>query len=399
MHLPSIDPSNSFPTRVMRVLRYGRSVAFTVLDTLVKLLVVRKNRESSIIVRLDAIGDFFLWMQSGAAEITAFAKSHGNATILLANSSWADYARHLGLWDEIIAIDPRKLARNPWYRWHRMTQVRRLGADLFIQPRSSWVPSQEDALAGVSGAKTRIGNAGALINLTPASRERGNRKFNRLIQVNVDQRTHETHRNAEFVAKLLARNVIPFDFSRVHECCERDFVVVALGAGQTGRIWPVRKLAKLLQHVERKQPGTAFKLLGSSRESELAKQLEDLVAVPTENLVGKTALLSFVDMIAASRLVISNDSSAFHVAMALQKDVICFLGGGHFGWFAPYPPDANRRSRVRVLYEELECYWCNWSCRFPRSTDGSFKCLDAISVEVATRAVDSLLREDRRPKH
>lgn len=389
----SIDQNIPFAIRVGTVLQHWRSFAFEILDTLVKFLVVRKNREASIITKLDAIGDFFIWMQSGAVEITAFAKSQGNKTILLANPLWADYARHLGLWDEVIDIDPREFARNPWYRWQRMKQVRRLGANLFIQPRSAWRPMQEDALADVSGAKIRVGNAGALINLTPSSQVRGNRKFNQLITVNVDQRTHETRRNAEFVSKFLARDATPFDFSRVHERCERDFVVVALGAGQTGRVWPVRKLAKLLQHVERKQPGTVFKLLGAATELELARQLEESVEVPMENLVGKTVILSFVETIAASRLVISNDSAAFHVAMALQKDVICFLGGGHFGWFAPYPPDTKRKSQVRVLYNELECYWCNWDCRFPRSTDGSFKCVDAISLEAAMEAADSILQK------
>jgi ADP-heptose:LPS heptosyltransferase len=102
-------------------------------------------------------------------------------------------------------------------------------------------------------------------------------------------------------------------------------------------------------------------------------------------------VLSFVETIAASRLVITNDSAAYHVAMALQKDVVCFLGGGHFGWFAPYPPSAQRQSRVKVLYCELECYWCNWDCKFPRGMDGAYRCVDAISLEAAMEAVDAVL--------
>ena len=265
-----IDHNGTAAIRVRMVLR-ARSLAFKILDALVKLLVIHKNRESSIIVKLDAIGDFFIWMQSGAAEITAFAKSQGNTTVLLANPAWADYARHLGLWDEIIGIDPLKLARDPWYRWRHMRQVRGLGANLFIQPRSAWRPMQEDALADVSGAKTKIGNAGTLLNLTPSSQARGNRKFNQLITVNADKQTHETRRNAEFVSKFLAQDVTPFDFSRVHERCERDFVVVALGAGQTGRVWPVGKLAKLIEYVDRKRPSTVFKLLGASTEIRIGK--------------------------------------------------------------------------------------------------------------------------------
>jgi ADP-heptose:LPS heptosyltransferase len=379
----------------MRILRQGRSIAFSLLDALVRLLVIRRRRNSAIIVRLDAIGDFFIWMQSGAVEVTTFAKQEGNAVIILANPSWADYARHLGLWDEVIAINPQKLVRDPLYRLRHMIKIRRLGARLFIQPRSAWIALQEDALAAVSGAETRIGNAGALINLTARSRADGHRMFNHLIEVNADQHIHETLRNAEFVAKLVSKRIKPFDFSGVHTRRLGNFVVVAMGAGQTGRIWPVRKLVEVVRHIARSQPAMRIKLLGAAAEAELAARLILEAAVPVQNLVGTTSLLEFVETIATARLVICNDSAAFHIAMALQKDVVCFLGGGHFGWFAPYPPHDNRQGRAQVLYQQLECYWCNWNCRFPRSEDGSFKCVDAITVEAATKALDEILREKR----
>src|SRR5262245_38348048 len=107
---------NSYVTEIRKLLRFGRSITFAVLDSVVKLVVKRKKRNIAIIVRLDAIGDFFIWMQSGAVDLTAFAKKNGNAAILLANSSWSDYAQYLGLWDQVIAINTRKFTRNPWYR-------------------------------------------------------------------------------------------------------------------------------------------------------------------------------------------------------------------------------------------------------------------------------------------
>jgi ADP-heptose:LPS heptosyltransferase len=117
----------------------------------------------------------------------------------------------------------------------------------------------------------------------------------------------------------------------------------------------------------------------------------EIVGGGVQNLVGKTALHEFVDAIAAAALVICNDSSAFHIAMALQKRVICILGGGHFGWFAPYPPGHPSSPTARVLSYPMECFWCNWVCKYPRGSGGAFRCVDSIPVRAAIDSLESLL--------
>jgi len=72
-------------------------------------------------------------------------------------------------------------------------------------------------------------------------------------------------------------------------------------------------------------------------------------------------LISFLQWIAGARCVLAMESAAAHVATALDKPGVFILGGGHFGYFAPW----QRSHRQRWLYNPLECFGCKWECRQP----------------------------------
>jgi ADP-heptose:LPS heptosyltransferase len=71
---------------------------------------------------------------------------------------------------------------------------------------------------------------------------------------------------------------------------------------------------------------------------------------------------SFVDLVAKAALVVAAESSAAHIATALDKPALILIGGGHYGWFAPW-----RRSDKQVwLTNKLPCFDCNWRCLYPK---------------------------------
>jgi ADP-heptose:LPS heptosyltransferase len=361
--------------RTLRTLRLG---AFLMLDSVCKLVPMRE-RKVAVIVRLDAIGDFFIWMQSGALNTSQYARKLGLRSVLLANSLWADYARRTGLWDEVIDVDPTQLMRNPLYRFLFFLRVRKLGAKLLIQPRAARIFLQEDAIARISGAELRIGSAGTLINTTPTLRSLGNRYFDRLINVDERRSTHEVVRNKSFIEGLAGVPSSRFEFQIAADDPSNPTVVIALGAGQIGRVWPVEKLADLVRYIQSNHPTLSITLLGAKRDENLAALLAACGVSGVVNRVGRTELHEYVEAIAVSKLVICNDSAAYHIAMALNKKVLCFLGGGHYGWFAPYPVSEYRSQKAIVLSVPMECYWCNWNCKFPRYA-GGFISLRGVNI-------------------
>ncbi len=93
-------------------------------------------------------------------------------------------------------------------------------------------------------------------------------------------------------------------------------------------------------------------------------------------------LPAFVRLISKARIVLTAESSAAHLATALDKPTLAFIGGGHYGWFAPW----TRSSKQLWLTQNLPCFDCNWRCCYPRPlclTDISLKRVQAAITELA----------------
>lgn len=374
---------------LLRAIRTAMLFAF---DTLAMLVPVQR-RKVTLVLRLDAIGDFFLWLQSGADDVAEAARENGHLSVLAANRAWAEYAGSSGSWDRVVPVDPVRMMREPLYRFRLLVRLRRLGAAVLLQPRHARVFLQEDAIARVCGATRRVGSAGTFINLTPLSRRCGNRYYHELVPVDEGRSVHETLRNGRFALYLTGRPARRHVFPEPPGGACSGSIAVAVGAGQAGRVWPLENLAELILHIRGVRPDAVVRLLGAPAERERARRIEELVGPGIDNRIGTTSLTDLVRIIGGAELVICNDSSAFHIAMALERRVLCFLGGGHFGWYAPYP-DADA-SRAIVLHESMDCFWCNWRCRFPTSDAGAFLCVSSIPVGRAVAAADFLLGTSR----
>ncbi len=93
-------------------------------------------------------------------------------------------------------------------------------------------------------------------------------------------------------------------------------------------------------------------------------------------------LPAFVDLVAKAAVVVTAESSTAHIAAALNKPALILIGGGHYGWFAPW----QRSDRQVWLTNKLPCFDCNWRCCYPEPiciTD-----LTAAQVEAALPAAE-----------
>ncbi|HTZ20205.1 MAG TPA: glycosyltransferase family 9 protein [Opitutaceae bacterium] len=138
-------------------------------------------------------------------------------------------------------------------------------------------------------------------------------------------------------------------------------------------------LAAWRQAVE---PHAVVRLLGSGeRRDELEQFAADLRAAEADVVVTADAPpRDFARHVAQARMVLTVESAAAHIAVALDKPAAIVMGGGHFGWFAPW----GDSSRQRWLHHPLDCYGCNWQCRRPR-----IECL----LDLPATAVAQSIRE------
>jgi ADP-heptose:LPS heptosyltransferase len=307
--------------------------------------------------------------------------------VIYANSSWAELARQLPHWDEVVSIDMVKLRADELYRLSTFYKIHRRGFPVAIQPTYSR-EYMADMLTRSSGAAQIIGFDCDLSNILPFQKDISDRWYTELIKTAPEQRMELT-RNADFIRALGLKDFVS-TVPRIDPLLDlpkqlqvnTPYVVVFPGASWVPKMWPTKNFAELIK-VLSNEYGLQCILCGSSSEFELCR---DVISQSSQNnvlnLAGLTTLTELVEIIRHARFLFANDTSAIHIAAAVQTPSVCLLGGGHYGRFLPYIVEEHKVQRVvpRVSTHQMDCFHCNWSCIHTKSIDETVPCIKNISV-------------------
>lgn len=381
----------------MSIFQRARTIAWTVFIYLTDSLacVIPKNRMGSgiLVVRLDAIGDFVIWLDA-AQTLSKHYQSQGKPTVLVANAAWAEWARELNFFDQVIGLDRRLFKRNPLYRLKLAYSIRRLGCRVAIQPTFSRELLMGDSVVRLSGAKDCIGFIGDHSNIGILGKKISDRWYTRLIAADAKLRM-ELIRNAEFVrgltgqpfqakvANLSTFKAMPLADSFVAQIPAGDaYYVLFPGASWSGKQWPLSNFLQVAKSLH-EATGWVGVVCGGASDVELADTMCSRAAVPLLNWAGRTNLTQLAAVIANAKILLTNDTSATHIAAACGVPAVCVLGGGHYGRFMPYEVEQrDDRPLPRAVISKMACFGCNWQCIYPRQKYEPVKCIQDISVEM-----------------
>lgn len=384
-----------------RYLRSLLDLSREVVDIPIHLLPLVKSRRNQgqkrrlLIIRLDGIGDFVLFLDTFREYRKLYPPEEWEIT-LVGDRSWRAMVEELPYADQYWFIDTKRFKRRPIYRYRLLTQVRNAGFDLVIQPNYSRGYWLGNAVVRASGAVQRIGSECDLVNITCSQKRRSDRWYTELIPAEVGN-VMELERNAEFIRKLgltdfqagLPEMIIPdaaqertdaiLEMAGLHRPPDSDvvdFYILFPGARAKFRRWPAERFADLARQIHERN-GWIGVICGGPGEETLAKQIITLAAnIPLTDLSGRTSLIELAGVIARSKLLIGNETCAIHIASAVGTPSVCILGGGHFGRFVPY----NVPNSIRAVYKEMDCFGCNWHCVHNVQKHEAVPCIEQVKV-------------------
>ena len=356
------------------------------------------RKDGVLLVRLDLIGDFVLWLDS----VRAYRQLYPNQKITLAvNSACADLAKTLPHWDEVIAINVHRLRTDLMYRLRTLVKLRVRNFAVAIQPTFSREFAGDLALRS-TGATERIGYVGDTSNIVSTQKAQTDRWYSKLIAHHPDCKM-ELSTNAHFVralgcidflsqtpviAKVMALPAT-YQFSK-------RYIVIAPGASWQPRSWPVAHFAALIQQLA-SQFAIDFVLCGGKDDQALCEELSQKVSASNLiNLAGQTSLLELVEIIRGAVLVISNESSPVHLSAATATPSVCILGGGHFGRFMPYIIEQQIQTPLSspvAVWHEMDCFGCSWKCKFKLEIEETVPCVAMISIAHVAKICQSIVLE------
>lgn len=115
--------------------------------------------------------------------------------------------------------------------------------------------------------------------------------------------------------------------------------------------WLPERFAESAEQVARAN-GASVALFGSRAEKTLCEAVRARIAVPAHNLAGETTLREFIELAAACRLFLTNDSGAMHIASALGIPTVAVFGSTDDIGTGPTGPNS------RIVREPVACSPC-----------------------------------------
>jgi len=393
---------------------------YAVIRTLVILLIRPRKpveKKEVLILRLDGIGDGVLWL--GFARLfRELYPSKDFSVTLLCNRSWAELARKITAFDTVLPVDTGKFRSDLSYRFRMLSSVRRKPYDEVLQTRYSRNHHLEDDLVTVCRSREKTGFAGDDSNITSKLRQRGNKRYTSLIKTNTPVR-HEFHRNLFFCNYLFHRNpgltiipdLLPEDINEWENLHVNFFpadhlrnlvtdvtapggpyYMIIPGGIDPKRRWQPADFGLLAAKIHEKYhlPGV---ICGDNGDRAAADEIIRYAGnIPLENKCGNTTLPELVSLIARARFVTGNETGALNMAVILKTRSFCILGGGHWGRFFPYPLNIFGSPHLSsVINHFMDCYGCNWQCRFTSPGMIPFPCISSITIDQVWEMIDQHL--------
>ena len=174
----------------------------------------------------------------------------------------------------------------------------------------------------------------------------------------------ELETNRQIVSNVLGREIgfgeiLPTLVSndKIHEY--QDAVLIAPLGSEAVRSYAGLHLANLCNELQKNGFHRIILAGDHSQQIELA-ELQKLISLngAKVEILPPGSLIDFISVINSVLGVISVETATAHIAVALNRPTVGIIGGGHYGYFAPWDYSS---SQIWVT-NKMDCFHCNWEC-------------------------------------
>ncbi len=332
------------------------------------------------------------WLGDAVISIPALQeirRAHANWEIVLLARPWvADLYRREDFCGRILLYENKGRHAGLLGKWRLATELRQERFDRAILLQNAFDAALLAWLAGIPEriGYSRDGRGPLLTRAVPVPRPGEIEKHERFYYLEMLQR-------AGLIDRLPESREIRLDcadeaaeggraYWRDRGFQSKRWVGISPGAANSrAKQWSPERFAEAGRLLaERLDAGVA--LFGSPSEADLCSAVAEDIGSEAENLAGQTTLAEFIDLVAACRVFLTNDSGAMHVAAALGVPTVAVFG----------PTDETATgpvsSSVRVVREPVDCSPC-----LLRDCPIDHRCMTRVEVGRVVEEAGLVLRE------
>lgn len=369
--------------------RLTRFVIFKVSQLFRFLGKFRKPAKRILIIKTDAIGDYILF-RNFIEVVSRSEKFKDHEVDLFGNTLWQDLALKFDgpFVNRFFFTNPEALYYAPLKTFKLGWQLYTRNYEAVLQPTYSRTLIN-DGIAGLAAAKQVLGFESDTERIYPKYKIKTDKFYTEKLPL--PQSVFFEFDRSRFFFETVLKQVVDLygPYLPVNEK-KNSGVVIFPGAGVVKRSWEREKFVELIRLIKANSSEQII-LAGGPAEAAIGDYLmESFPAANLSNQINQTSLTELVELIANAKIIVSNETSAIHIAAATQTKAICILGGGHFGRFAPYP--AYIENAPVCVYHPMECFNCNWICIFETPATAPYPCIGNVSLAAVWTEVQKHLQ-------
>lgn len=322
----------------------------------------RNHRKGSgvLLIRFSHIGDFVVWLDA-AKE---FRSLYPGEKITFLCDKYKDIkmlAERMGYFDEVIVLETRGYQRLKSI-WKMMRQKYRV----VINADTSRTILSDIFVMAVS-AEERIAAKTDLTRISPKGARCSDRVYDRVIPCD-GIRTMELIRNAQFIRGLSQNREFRARMSVIPKLLEEDVIsegyyfALCPGGETPLKYWNEEKYAQVMNYIFQKDKEIQCVAIGVQKErKELGRILRHVVHKERViSLLGRTNILEYIEVLRKARWLITNDTSAAHIAGAVGTLSVAVAVSWDIGRFYPYQVEEKSADCVLPagIHAKLSCAGC-----------------------------------------
>lgn len=355
----------------------------------------RKKKEVLVIYNY-AFGDGVIWLCSGRQLRKLYPKEQYNITLICQKGIHSLYENE-NIFDKVIPYNLTKATFNLKIRFELFKLLRENFYDLVLDPIGVAECTTNVFMSRALVSKEKITILDQTLESYLCPKWIYNKIYTKVINVNV-KNLSLLEFYAEFIRGLGLKNFeVKFDKIKINKFkveLPKEYYIIFPSASTMLKRWPVERYAEIIHRIYKK---TKLPILfcGTNSDVNSINELKALVSdVPQYDIVNKTTLLEFIEVVKRAKFVITNDTSTYHIAVTNEVPVTIITGGYTYDRYVKYNfKNMNKYLKPYIVTSELKCFNCDNKCKLLKKNDKIWPCLDKVTIEKAWDTINQMLED------
>ena len=373
------------------------------IDSILILFIPKPRKENNkkkkvLIIYNMAFGDGVIFRRAIANLRKIFPKNKYELTLLCQKGIEYIY-REDNFFEQIIPIDFNKSTINIKTRFNNFKLLRSVYYDIILDPvgTNEWLTNIFYTRICVGDKK--IGYHDNTINSLLDINSLKN-IYSQLVECNISK-LHLLDYYLYFFNNLNI-NKIKIDATisplKVSDCkfdLPEKYFVVFPSASIGMKQWPIDRFADLCLKIYKKL-NIPLVFVGTDVDRDAIEQLKSKIEIPYFDFVSKTSLNDYVFILKNASMVVSNDTSAYHIAIIEGTYSVLIAGGYTYNRYASYNI-INKKNLVEpcVVVKKRDCINCEMRCKYLTKNSKIWPCLDDVTTDYAWNLIKKYIEKNK----